>query len=299
MKLSLDVSGAGRARWVIASVAALGLLVALPGTAQAATAPVPLGTADSFVVLAGSEITNTGTSVVTGDIGVHPGTSLTGMPPLVLTGSDHVADAVALAAKADVSIAYDNAAGRTPFTVLADDLVGATLSPGVYRAGNFTNSGTVTLDAGNDPSAVFVFQSSGTLITASGSHVNLINGASACNVFWQVASSATLGSGSDLSGTVLAQTMITVDDGATVTGRLFAQTAAVTLISNTITQPSCTATPAPTSQVAAVPAGPVSAGDGSTVARTSTAGYAALGALVVAGLGGAAVVAVRRRRLDA
>ena len=105
--------------------------------------------------------------------------------------------------------------------------------------------------------------------------------------------------GSDLSGTVLAQTAITVSDGATVTGRLFARTAEVTLISNTITKPSCTATPAPTSQVAAVPAGPVSAGDGSTVARTSTAGYAAIGALAVAGLGGAAVVAVRRRRLDA
>jgi len=306
------------------SVAALGLLVALPGSAQAAAIPVPLGTADSFVVLAGTTITNTGATTVNGDMGLTPGTSVTGMPPLVLNGASHVADTVALAAQADLKTAFDNAAGQTPAAAIPSELGGTKLASGIYSSGVFTITNTVTLDAGNDPNAIFVFQSAATLNAAAGSHVALINGASPCNVFWLVRSSATLNTTADFSGNVLALTDISLFTGATVQGRLLARNGAVTLDANTITKPTCqvtptptptvtaTATPLPTAlptalptvispspQVTVVPTGAVSTGDGSTSGGgTNPLGLLA-GVLVLAGIAGATVVAVRRRRLNA
>ena len=326
MRLSRYVLSARRMSVGVASVAALGLLVALPGSAQAAATPIPLGNADPFVVLAGQTITNTGTTTITGDIGISPGSSLTGGPPLmILNGTSHVADPVALGAQAALGTAFDNAAGQTPATAIPSELGGSTLVPGIYSSGVFTITNTLTLDAGNDPNAVFVFQSAATLIAAAGSHVNLINGASPCNVFWLVRSSATLNTTADFSGNILALTDVHLRTGATVQGRALARNGEVTLDANTITKPpSCqvtptptptvtaTATPLPTAlptalptvispspQVTVVPTGAVSTGDGSTSGGgTNPLGLLA-GVLVLAGIAGAMVVAVRRRRLNA
>lgn len=289
---------------------AVGLVVALPGVAHAAAVPVPLGTADPFVVLAGSAITNTGATTLNGDVGLSPadGSFVTGFTPgVTLNGTLHAADAVALGAQNDLTAAYLNAATQSPATAIPTELGGTTLQPGVYSAGTYGLTGTLTLDAGGDPDAVFVFTAASTLITGSASSVALINDAQACHVFWQVTSSATLGSGSHFQGTILALTSISLGTGATVDGRVLARNGAVTLQGNTITRPVCAApatTPATTpaasgsvspSQVTAVPVGAVSTGDGSTSGGSSSVGLAVIGALAVAGAGGASWFAVRRR----
>ena len=301
MRVSRYVRQMRRVRVGVASAAALGLLIALPVGAQAAVQPIPLGNADPFVVLAGQTITNTGTTTITGDIGISPGSSLTGGPPLmVLNGTSHVADPVALGAQAALGTAFDNAAGQTPATAVPSELGGSTLVPGIYSAGVFTITNTLTLDAGNDPNAIFVFQSAATLNAATGSRVNLINGASPCNVFWLVRSSATLETTANFSGNILALTDVNLRTGATLQGRALARNGQVTLDANTITKPTCvtatpTATTTPTPQVSQLPTGAVATGDGSTSGGNDGLGLLA-GALVFAGVGGAAVVAVRRRR---
>ena len=218
----------------MAAIAAVGV-----GPAAAATAPVGLGTAGSFAVLAGSTVTNTGPSVINGDLGVSPGTSITGFPPGLVNGTQHSADAVALQAQKDLTIAYNDAAGRAPTATVTADLGGQTLVAGVYTGTTLSLTGTLTLDAQGNPNAVFIFQSAKTLITASASRIVLINGANPCNVFFQVGSSATLGTNSVFVGTILALTSITANTGATVAGRLLARNGAVTLDSNTITRPNC------------------------------------------------------------
>ena len=211
--------------------------------AWAAQPPVGLGTATPFAVLASSTVTNTGPSVISGDLGLSPGSAVTGFPPgVVINGTEHVADAVALQAQTDLTTAYNDAAGRTPFTVVSTDLGGQTLDPGVYHAASSMGlTGTVTLDAQGDPNAVFIFQMGSTLTTASNSTVSLINGAQACNVFWQVGSSATLGTNTTFVGSILALTSVAVQTGTTVAGRVLASNGAVTLDTNTITTPTCSA----------------------------------------------------------
>jgi hypothetical protein len=167
------------------------------------------------------------------------------MPPGQVDGTQHVADSSALTAKNDLVTAYDDAAGRPDTAVVPVELGGTTVTSGVYSspAGTFGITGTVTLDGEGDPNAVFVFKAASTLITASSSSVELINGARSCNVFWQVGSSATLGTYSIIRGNVMALASITSTTGVTVDGRLLAREAAVTLDSATITRPSCTQGP--------------------------------------------------------
>ena len=300
MKLSQYLPGAKRARFGAAAAATLVLLVAIPGSAQAATA-VGLGTADSFVVLAGSVITNTGPSTLNGDLGTYPTTTITGTGSITVTGTNHAGDAVTQGAQTDLTTAYGTAAGEGPTLPIVADLAGQTLTPGVYNsASSLGLSGELTLNGGGDPNAVFVFQAGSTLTTASGSLVTLINGTQACNVFWQVGSSATLGTGSTFRGTIMSMESITVTTGVTIQGRVLARSGAVTLDTDTITRPTCVAPTTPaTPQVTAVPTGAVSTGDGSTSGTIGNAAYVVAGGLALAGFGGAAVVATRRRRLDA
>ena len=242
------LGGRGRRRgWS----AVAGLLVALVLTAVLAAgaqaAVVSLGSAERFAVLAGSTVTNTGPSVISGDLGVSPGTAVTGFPPGTVTaGTIHGADAVAAQAQSDLVSAYNDAAARSATAAISADLAGSTLTPGVYTSPSSLGlSGTLTLDGGGDPNAVFVFQARSTLTTGPGSRVVLTGAAQACNVFWQVGSSATIGTSSTFAGTVLALTSITLTTGATLTGRALARNGAVTLDTNTITSPACTA-PVPT-----------------------------------------------------
>jgi LPXTG-motif cell wall-anchored protein len=228
------------------AVGALALtLAASPiGHVAAAEATVGLGTANSFAVVGGSTVTNTGPSVISGDLGVSPGSAVTGFPPgTVIDGVIHAADAEAGQAQAAVVTAYNDAAGRATTATITADLGGQTLVSGVYTGGSVGLTGTLTLDAQDDPNAVFIFQASSTLLVAGSSQVSLINGAQACNVFWQVGSSATIGTGAAFAGNVLALTSVTAQTGATVSGRLFARNGAVTLDTNTITRPGCTIAP--------------------------------------------------------
>ena len=224
-------------------------VVIVAQSAGAATAPVGLGTAGSFAVLAGQTVTNTGPSTISGDLGVSPGTAVTGFPPgIVSNGTIHSADGVANGAQSDLTTAYNDAAGRSP-TANVPAFIGAgqTLAPGVYKASSSLDvGGSLTLDAGGDPNAVFIFQAPSTLVTDSASSVILTGGAQACNVFWQVGSSATLGTNSSFAGTVLALTSISVETGDTIAGRALARNGAVTLDDDTITASTCSVTP-PTS----------------------------------------------------
>ena len=225
------------------SVLSLGLaalvILAWPASALAATL-VPLGTAGNYAVLASATVTNTGPSWITGQIGLSPGTSVTGFPPGT-SGHQDIANSAALQAKIDLTAAYNNAAGQTPFTTLSGDLGGRTLVAGTYRStGGLT--GTLVLDGGGITTGVWIFQMPSTLITASSSRVTLINGAQPCDVFWQVGSSATLGTATTFVGNILANTSITMTTGATLNGRALAgaiaPSGAVTLDTNRIIQAS-------------------------------------------------------------
>lgn len=227
---------------------ALTLAVLMPVAAEAGhVTTVGLGTTGSFAILSGQGVTNTGPSVIKGDIGSHPNPAVTGFPPgSVQNGT--INPSYTASAKDALVTAYNDAAGRTPVTTTATELGGQTLNHGIYdsRDGTFANTGTLTLDAQNDPGAVWIFKMASTLITGSGSNVNLVNGASPCNIFWQVGSSATLGTSSTLRGTILALTSITLTTNATIIGRALARNGSVTLDSNTIDATPCqTAPPSP------------------------------------------------------
>ena len=206
---------------------------------------VPLATSANYSVLGATTVTNTNPSVIGQSVGLSPGTSIVGFPPGIVLppATIEAANAVTLQAQSDLTIAYVNAAGRgVEFTQTNPDLVGQTLIPGVYAAtakAPLGLSGQLVLDGQGNPNAVFIFQTDSTLITSTGSTIALINGASECNVFWQVGSSATLGSGSFFVGNILALTSITVESSVVVHGRALARNGAVTLDNNVFTQPSC------------------------------------------------------------
>ena len=335
----ISVQRASATSFLTLSLAAI--LVAVSGTAQAAATEVPLGTAGTFAILAGSGITNTGITTISGDVGSSPTATETGFTAcpgancVTLTGTNHTSpspnDAVTQGAKAALTNAFNAAAGQTPGVVLTE-LSGQTLVAGVYTSasGTFGMSGTLTLDGANNANSVFIFQTASTLITGGTGNVNLIRGAQACNIFWQVGSAATLGAGSTLDGTVMAHDSISLGSGVTVNGRLLAGeqasgAGAVTLIHDTIIRPTCaavvpsasasatpspSATPKPTtlaasasaSQIQRVPIGGVHTGDGSTIPRAgnvppaAAVGIAALGLAAAALSVSASTLAHRRRR---
>jgi hypothetical protein len=230
---------------LVVPIVALTLGTAGLVVAQAAT-QINLVAADNFVVLAGSTVTNIGSSVINGDLGLAPGTSVTGFPAGVINCTQYVANTNATNAQTDLTAAYTNAMNQTPVSTIPTELGGTTQVAGIYdsSAGTFSITGTLTLDAQGNDNAVFIFKTASTLITDSASNVNLINGAQACNIFWVVGSSATLGSGSNFRGNILAFSSITLNTGVNVTGRVLARNGAVTLDSNTITKAVC-AVPAP------------------------------------------------------
>lgn len=236
---------------------ALLVTLALASSAQA-QATVPLGTADNFAVLGATTVTNTGPTVVTGDLGISPGTACTGLPapctgggPGTVNGTIHSADSTSAQAQSDLTTAYNDAAGRTCTADLTGQTLGTggvvpTLTPGVYCFSSSAQlTGTLTLDGAGDPNAVFIFQTGSTLTTAPGSSVTLINGAQSCNVFWQIGSSAVLDTTTGFVGNILALTAITANTGATVDGRLLARNAAVTMDTNTVTRAQCSTPPPP------------------------------------------------------
>ena len=217
-------------------------IMALGGFPLQSHAAITLGTAGNFAVLAGSTVTNTGPSVVGGgNVGVSPGSAITGFPPGILQPpyTIHAADAVALQAQNDLTTAYNAAAGLPPTQDLTGmDLGGLTLVSGVYAFSSSAQlTGTLTLDAQGDPNAQFVFQIGSSLTTASGSSVVTINraGTPGCTVFWQVGSSATLGTTTAFEGHVLALQSITLNTGASIlSGSALARNGAVTLDTNRI-----------------------------------------------------------------
>lgn len=260
---------------------ALGLaLVLLASSPAGAASSAIVGTASTFGVLGGSAVTNTGPTVITGDVGVSPGTAITGFPPGIAGGVLHAADAVAGQAQSDATAGYDDLAGRASTAAVSGDLGGLTLTPGVYTsADSLLLTGTLTLDAEGNPDALFIFQVGSTLTTATDSAVALIGGARACNVYWQIGSSATLGTDSDFVGTLVALTSITATTGATIEGQLLARNGAVTLDTNTIDSSACAAS-APgggtTSTTVATTPGGTTAGDGTATAAPASSSTTAV-----------------------
>ncbi len=216
--------------WALAAILAFAMF------SQSSPAQV-LGSADQFAVLAGTTVTSTGNTVLNGDLGVSPGTAITGFLPGVVNGTTYSAGSVALQAQSDALAGYIFFKTELSFQDLTGiDLGGLTLDAGVR---NFDTSaqltGIVILDAQGNPDAQFDFQIGSTLTTAAGSEVVLVNGAQADNVHWAVGSSATLGTTTVFFGDIVTDQSITLNTGANVTGSLVALNGAVTLNDNTVT----------------------------------------------------------------
>ncbi len=237
------------------AIAALTLLTIIlyPATTSAAGPTIRPGTTTTFAVLAATTITNTGPTTISGsaggDVGLYAGTSFTGSSTVTISGIQHITDAVANTAQTDLVTAFNDISAPTATNRATPELASQIVTPGTYSttAGTFANSGNLVLDAQGDASAVFIFQAATTLITSVNSTMVLANGAQACNVYWKVGSSATLGANSTFIGKIMALTSITAETGASIQGQLLARTGAVNLNANVISNSRCvTPTPTPT-----------------------------------------------------
>jgi len=197
--------------------------------------PVGLGAASSFGVLAGLSVSNSGATTINADLGIWPGSTLTGAP--TVTGTTHLGDVPAQNAQGALTAAYNDAAGRAAGSTIAGDLGGLTLAPGVRKSTSTLaiTSADVTLDGGGNSNAVFIFQIASSFTVDVGRQVILVNGAQPSNIFWQVGSSATLNTNCSVSGNILALTTISMGTGATLNGRALARNGGVTLLANTVT----------------------------------------------------------------
>jgi hypothetical protein len=279
LRMSRTSTGAAVAAVVTAACLLSPLLFALP--AQAAAVDPPLNSAASFAVLGGSAVTNTGATVVTGDLGVSPGTSISGFPPGMITGTLHSADPVSAAAQGDVGTAYGVAAGEPCDTNLTGlDLGGRTLNPGVYCFDSSAQlTGVLKLDALGSPTAKWLFKITSSLTTASNAAVVLVNGASQCanHINWQIGSSATVGSGSLFLGNILANTSITLASGANSTGGLYAHTGAVTMDTNHVSTCSGSIAPPPNLSISTTPSPGVPVGGSVSDSATLSGGVSPSG----------------------
>lgn len=280
-----DRPGVLKASRRIVGVACLGAaaLVILPNNALAAVARPRLLSAANFTVMAASAITNTGSTTITGNLAISPNkaSSVTGFPPGVVTGAKDEDNAVAIKAQTDLITTYNDAAHATPFKNMSGvNLGGKTLTPGVYHFSSSAQlTGTLTLNGENRTGSLFIFQIGSTLTTASASRVALIGRANSCNVFWQVTSSATLGTGTSFQGNLIALTSITLTTRATIGvggglngGRALARNGALTLDSNVIRPPtgvctsaSTTSTPTPSTGSAPIALAPWLLGSGAVL----------------------------------
>ncbi len=267
---------------MLAFTIAAAVLIGFALPASAAIVPtVPLGTAADFAVLGGSTVDNTGVSTLDGSVGAWPGNTITGSPVLVPPGTAEPGTAAAHQAQVDLGVAYGDAAGRSVDTTTATELGNQTLVGGVYAGPSkapLTLNGPLILDGGGNPSSVFIFQTDTTFITGASSSVTLINNAQECNVFWQVGSSATLGTNSTIVGSVLAHDSITLTSGVTVHGRVLAEGAAVTLDTDTFSKPTCDLVPTTTTTAA-----PVTTTSTTAAATTTTSAAPATTTTTVAG----------------
>ena len=214
-------------------------VLCLTANLAASQLPIDLGSAGTYAVLGASTVTNTGPTTINGDLGVWPGTAyVPGTPAATVNGAIHAGDPAAQQAQASLTVAFNNAAALSVGVVgVAGDLGGQTLAPGLYKStSTLALTGDLTLDANGDPNAVFIFQIGSALTVAPGARVVLSGGAKATNVFWQVGSSATLGTGSAFKGTVMAYASITMVTGTALDGRALAQHGAVTLDTNAVTK---------------------------------------------------------------
>lgn len=258
---------------LLAALAATAALTLIPSAVFAAVGtPVPLGEASTFAVLAGSGITNTGVTTISGDIGSYPTTSITGADTIVqASGADLSGSAVTTRAKTDLVTAYNDASAQSPDPLGGVELGGLTLEPGVYDTGDVIElTGNLTLDGNGDPEAVFIVQSLSTLLASEASSITFIDGATACNLYWRVPTSATIEAGSRFAGTILAEQTITFGAGATLQGRALARNGEVTMINNTITRPTCATDTAPEAPEATPTAAPTLESDTPSPGGTDT-----------------------------